>query len=100
MLRKGIALAVGAVDYVNEGLQKIDGVIIISHSNKQMPYWCKAFVADCGCSNKMYFIFLKEFLLKLVFLWQKQRKRYLFRGVIEIKFLFVLRNQSREVSKE
>lgn len=34
MLRKGIALAVGAVDYVNEGLQKIDGVIIISYSKK------------------------------------------------------------------
>ena len=37
MLRKGIALAVGAVDYVNEGLQKIDGVIIISYSNKKCP---------------------------------------------------------------
>ena len=34
MLRKGIALAVCAVDYVNEGLQKIDGVIIISYSKK------------------------------------------------------------------
>ena len=31
MLSKGTALAVGAVDYVNKGLQKIDGVIIISY---------------------------------------------------------------------
>ena len=37
MLRKGIALAVGAVDYVNEELQKIDGVIIISYSNNKCP---------------------------------------------------------------
>lgn len=37
MLRKGIALEVGAVDYVNVGLRKSDGVIIISYSNKKCP---------------------------------------------------------------
>ena len=37
MLRRGIALAVGAENYVNEGLRKRDGVIIISYSNKKCP---------------------------------------------------------------